>query len=158
MPLHTIKAPVPFTGVGPGGLKFRTGRAQTEDEDLVGWFRAAGYIIDGLPPVSEAVGSLAPPWAPDTAYDAGELVWRDGLLHRRKVAGTDGATFDPTGWDTPGSATSASAFTWTGSSYGPAAEVARTAPATFIGPTDPATIPAVAARLTKYDSWRRTAS
>jgi hypothetical protein len=41
-----IHSPVEgFTGDGPGGLKFEDGRAETDDQQLIAYFRKAGYGI-----------------------------------------------------------------------------------------------------------------
>jgi hypothetical protein len=43
-----IHSPVKdYTGTGPGGIEFRNGVAETDDETVIAWARARGYGIDG---------------------------------------------------------------------------------------------------------------
>ncbi|GGW41327.1 hypothetical protein [Streptomyces xantholiticus] len=51
--MTVIHSPVEgFTGSGPGGLEFKDGRAETDDEKLIRYFRKAGYGVGGDAPAA----------------------------------------------------------------------------------------------------------
>lgn len=53
--MTVIHSPVEgFTGAGPAGIEFKDGRAETDDEQLIRYFRKAGYGVgDDAPAVPE---------------------------------------------------------------------------------------------------------
>ena len=70
--MTVIYSPVEeFTGSGPGGLEFKDGRAETDDEKLIRYFRKAGYGVDGDAPAAPEEPEPADPRALEGAEHVG---------------------------------------------------------------------------------------